>query len=97
MSEEKRIDRLEGIAIDSQSRIATLERSTDRIEKSIDKLLSEFSALRGDFSDLRNEFSNLRNEFFKMEARLTWKVTTFFSLGGAVAGLLMILFGIGAK
>ena len=90
MSEEKRIDRLEGIVIDNQSRTATLEKTADRIEKSIDRLLFEFSAIRG-------EFSGLRSDFFKLEVRLTWKIITFSSLGGAVAAILMIIFGVGGK
>ena len=83
MSEEKRIDRLEGIVIDNQSRTATLEKTADRIERSIDKLLFEFS--------------DLRSDFFKLEVRLTWKIITFSSLGGAVAAILMIIFGVGGK
>ncbi len=90
MSEEKRIDRLEDISIDTRVRIATLEATTDRIEKSTEKIAS-------DISSLKSEFSNLRNEFFKLDERLTWRIITFSSLGGAVAGILMIFFGTGGN
>ncbi|WP_025770207.1 hypothetical protein [Thioalkalivibrio sp. HK1] len=90
MSEEKRIDRLEGLYIENKVSIETHERMISEMKANTEKVLSEISALRGDFSDLRNEF-------FKLEVRVTWRIIAFSSLGGAVAGLLMILFGVGAK
>ena len=104
MSEEKRIDRLEGLYMENKATIGYHERMIAEMKANGEKFVSEvsairgeFSDLRGEFSDLRGEFSNLRSEFFKLEVRLTWRIITFSSLGGAVAAILMIIFGVGGK
>ena len=90
MSEEKRIDRLEGLYMENKATIGYYERMIAEMKANGEKFVSEVSALRGEFSDLRSDF-------FKLEVRLTWKIITFSSLGGAVAAILMIIFGVGGK
>ncbi len=86
MSEEKRIDRLENISIDTRARVATLEAKTDRIEQSAEKIASDVSSLRSDFS-------NLRIGIFKFGERLAWKILIASAVGGTVAGLIAAHFG----
>ncbi len=97
MSEEKRIDRLEVLYIENKVSIESHDRMIVEIKASTDKIASDVSSLRDDFSNLRSEFSSLRNEFFKLGERLTWRIITFSSVGGAVAGILTIFFGTGGN
>ena len=79
MSEEKRIDRLEGLYIENKATIGNHERMIAEMKATGEKILSEVSALRVDFH--------------KQGERLAWRMIAASAVGGAVAGLIAIYFG----